>query len=359
VRIHRPRKSRDRVAVTAVIPCYNYGKYLSEVVQSVLSQEHVDVRVIIVDDASTDRSAVIAGDLASEDSRITVIVHPDNQGHIATYNDGLARVTTPYCMLLSADDLLAPQSLARATDLMVANPRVGMVYGRPVDFTDNDREPDVPKTLVSTWTVWGGHEWIRLASIRGRCFILSPEVIMRTAAMREIGYYNPQLPHSGDLEYWLRMASRWDIGRINGPAQAFYRVHGTNMHLVSFSSIATDLSHRQKAFQVLCTPAGPKDREYGRAMNMRARRALAREALILAQRELDSGGNRKNAVRLAEVATAANQAAEGSLRYRIFRCQLQRSEAGRTPGFPQKLAEFSRSQIDRMRWRIWKAVGIS
>jgi hypothetical protein len=155
------------------------------------------------------------------------------------------------------------------------------------------------------------------------------------------------------------VASRWDIGRINGPAQAFYRVHGTNMHLVSYGAIASDLSHRLKAFQTLGSPKGPLDRENGLAMLNMARRAIAREALLLAQRELDSGGSRATAMVLAEVAKEANCAAEKNARYRTYMRGLVRAKAGHLPTTQQKLAELSRSQIDRVRWRLWKAIGIS
>jgi glycosyltransferase involved in cell wall biosynthesis len=359
MRIIRPRKSAERAAVTVIVPCYNYGRFLPQVVSSVLEQERVDVRVIIIDDASPDGSAQVAMELASDEPRISVVAHAQNQGHIATYNDGLARVTTPYAMLLSADDLLVPAALARATDLMARQPSVGMVYGRPVDFTDLESVPGLPSAFGTTWTVWRGQEWIRWATVRGRCFILSPEVVMRTEAMREIGYYNPELPHSGDLEYWLRMASRWDIGRINGPAQALYRVHGSNMHLVSYAAIATDLSHRLKAFRTLCSPNGLDDPGMGRTMFRRARRAVAREALLLAQREIDSGGSKETAISLARVAMEADWAIERTARYRMYRRRLERAEAGKPPVVQQRLTEFSRSQINRVRWRLWKAVGIS
>ncbi|MDQ0636127.1 glycosyltransferase involved in cell wall biosynthesis [Arthrobacter pascens] len=359
MRICRPQKSLERASVTVVIPCYNYGKYLPQVVNSVLSQERVDVRIIIVDDASPDGSAKVATAIADTDARISVVAHAENEGHIGTYNDGLARIETTYAVLLSADDLLAPHALARATDLMAAHPAVGMVYGRPVDFNDAEGSPSLSSKDRSTWTVWRGSEWLHLASYRGRCFILSPEVVMRTEAMREVGYYNPELPHSGDLEYWLRLASRWDIGYIHGPPQAFYRVHESNMHLLSYSSMATDLSHRLKAFLAFCSTYELRDDTDGRAILRLARRALAREALLLAQRELDTGGSQETAIQLASTATEADRKAKRNSRYRKYRRRLSRAEAGSQPNVQQILTELVRKQMDRMRWRVWKAIGIS
>jgi len=82
---------------------------------AVVRQTLRDFEFLIIDDASVDGSADVAGSLAAEDSRIQVIRHRTNRGHIATYNEGLGQAEGTYCVLLSADDLLTPGSLGRAT----------------------------------------------------------------------------------------------------------------------------------------------------------------------------------------------------------------------------------------------------
>ena len=105
-------------SIDVVIPCYSYGRYLSEAVHSVLSQGVEAVRVLIIDDASPDDSAEIAGDLARQDARITFHRHPVNRGHIRTYNEGIEWAGADCLLLLSADDYLLPGSLKRALGLM-------------------------------------------------------------------------------------------------------------------------------------------------------------------------------------------------------------------------------------------------
>ncbi len=120
--------------VSVVIPCYGYGHLLPRCVESALSQPDVDVDVLIIDDCSVDDSFEVARRLAAADPRITAIRHPENRGHIATYNEGLACATGDYTVLLSADDLLTPGSLARAASVLDDNPDVGFVYGRALTF---------------------------------------------------------------------------------------------------------------------------------------------------------------------------------------------------------------------------------
>src|ERR1700738_5097729 len=103
-------------SVSVVIPCYNYGHFLEEAVGSALTgQDGVDVRVLIIDDASPDDSAQQAHRIAAADPRVEVRVHETNKRHIATYNEGLLEwADGVYVALLSADDRLAPGAPGRA-----------------------------------------------------------------------------------------------------------------------------------------------------------------------------------------------------------------------------------------------------
>ncbi len=327
-----------------VIPCYQYGHYLPAAVSSALDQQGVDVEVIIVDDASPDDSGAVAEELSRSDTRVSVIRHRENRGHIETYNDGLSRATGEYVTLVSADDFLTPGALARATALMTAYPTVGFVYGRPVEFSGTP-PPDRSRTPY-TWSVWPGHRWLRLSCRRGRNFILSPEVVMRTEALRTVGDYRADLPHSGDLELWLRTAGHWDVGRVNGPAQAYYRVHDGNMHLTTFAGLSTDLRHRHLAFQTVQSSPLPDRARF----TSTADAALATQALTAACHLLDQGEERHTAQPLIDVAAEIHPPIMHTrLSSRISRHQAQR----------RSKALFSARVVESLRWRIWRQIGVS
>src|ERR1700760_1794231 len=128
--------------VDVVIPCYKYGRYLRACVESVVGQRDVNVRIIILDDASPDDTAEVGASLAAEYSQVEFRRHATNAGHIATYNEGLIGWSeSAYCMLLSADDLLAPGALIRAVDIMERDPSVGMVYGQAIHFYNENELP--------------------------------------------------------------------------------------------------------------------------------------------------------------------------------------------------------------------------
>jgi glycosyltransferase involved in cell wall biosynthesis len=261
-----------------VVPCYNYGHLLGACLESVLSQPDVAVRVLVIDDASTDDSAEVARALAAGDDRVHVSVHPQNRGHIATYNEGLLDwAEADYCVLLSADDLLTPGALGRATQLMEARPSVGMVYGRSVYFEHHDRLPRHP-TRYRGARVWSGRDWIEGRCRTGYNVISSPEVVARTEVQRRVGGYRPELPHAGDFEMWLRFAAVSDIAYVQGVPQALYRVHQASMQRSTYRGVLIDLEQRRDVFDAFFERHGPEVAGADGLHDL-ARRALARQAL--------------------------------------------------------------------------------
>jgi hypothetical protein len=272
--------------VSVIVPCYGYASVLEGCVASVLSQEGVDVRVLIVDDRSPDDTPTVARRLIARDPRVEYRRHEENKGLIATANEGLHWATGDYVVLLSADDLLLPGSLRRATEVMERSPNVGMVYGRPL-FARPDRPLPVPRGRWRGTEVWRGQEWIRRRCRTAQNCISSPEVVVRTAVQREVGGYDPRCFHTSDLNMWLRIAAIADIAYVRGAPQAIYRVHPGSM-LRSQDGPMVDLEERRAAFDCFFSAAGHRLSD-GERLHAMAARALARQALWQASRAYDRG----------------------------------------------------------------------
>lgn len=268
--------STRRPTVSVVIPCYRYGRFLPDCVRSALDQEGVDVRVLIIDDASPDDSADVAARLAAQDDRVEFRRHAVNHGHIATYNEGLLEwAEGDYSVLISADDLLAPGALARGTAVLDAHPSVGFVYGHAIKWLDSEPRR-APRTDAAGTTMWSGHDWLRIVCGLGHSVITSPEVIVRTAVQKQIGGYLPELPHTGDAEMWMRFAAHSDVAYIRGVDQAYYRIHATNMTTERVPIV--DLRQRKAAYDALFDAHADRIPD-ARRLAARADRKLAKEAL--------------------------------------------------------------------------------
>jgi glycosyltransferase involved in cell wall biosynthesis len=274
-------------SISVVIPCYNYGHFLQDALSSALAdQPGTDVRVLVIDDASTDDSAAVAKAIAASDARVEVVEHAINRGHIATYNEGLLDwAEGDYTVLLSADDRLTPGALRRAMELLDAHPQVGFVYGHPVRFQDGTTPP-IARTKVRGWSVWSGHWWLKRRFRDSVSCIASPEVMVRTSVQKRVGGYDPQLPHTGDTEMWLRFAAHADVGYVRGADQAFYRTHGQNM--TKSRTPLVDLRQRRLAYETVLERCADQLPDTAYLSDMVHRR-LSREALWFAARAYDRG----------------------------------------------------------------------
>jgi glycosyltransferase involved in cell wall biosynthesis len=243
--------------VDVVIPCYKYAHFLEECVRSVLTQEGVDVRVLIIDDCSPDNTPEVGTRLAAQDKRVEFRRHPVNRGHVATYNEGLLEwAQSEYCLLLSADDLLTPGALSRAAGVMESHPEVGLVYGRVIRIVDGEAVSK-PNIGSGKFKVIAGEQWLSEICEIGSNSIASPEVVVRRELQQQLGGYRRELPHSNDMEMWLRFASVSAIGVVDAD-QAFYRIHNSNMHSQLASMAIDDLSHRRMAFDWFFRTSGAR-----------------------------------------------------------------------------------------------------
>ena len=231
--------------VDIVVPCYNYGRFLRDCVKSILTQEVVEIRVLIIDDCSQDDTEDVGRQLASEDPRVEFRRHESNRGHIATFNEGLMEwASGDYCMLLSADDMLTSGALRRAMGLMDLYPDVGMTYGKVI-MSASPKWERSHATVDYSSRVLSGLDFLRSTCLEGLNIVPTPTAVLRTSLQKRIGGYNHDLPHTGDLEMWLRCGASGAIGFID-TYQAFYRTHGQNMS-INFSEI-TAVSQLKDAF---------------------------------------------------------------------------------------------------------------
>lgn len=149
--------------VSVVIPAYQAERFLAESIESVLAQDLAPFEVLVVDDGSTDRTAVIAESFGAP---VRTLRHTTNRGEAAARNTGLAHTTGAAVAMHDADDRMLPHRLrAQAEHLLAGGPTTGCVLGRVRSFTDDgsplppwafdaDGAPDpFGSSLVLAWRI--------------------------------------------------------------------------------------------------------------------------------------------------------------------------------------------------------------
>lgn len=272
-------------SVSVIVPCYGYGHYVRGCVESILAQDGVDLDILVVDDASPDGSWDVVQQLPELDARVRVTRHSMNLGLIRTLNEGIDGAAGRFIVALSADDLLAPGALQRATDALADHPEAAFAYG-PVRHLVDDEVPTPRLGGHRPPRIVPGDEWIRQCARMGRNPVWSPEVVVRASAQRAAGGYSDGLPRTSDFEMWLRLATLGSVVVLTGPTHAFYRRHPQNMSRGDDMNDLTNLEFMMDAFESWYAVVGRSFPEGGRLL-CSAKATLARQALVRASRALD------------------------------------------------------------------------
>lgn len=199
-------------SVSVVIPCYNYGRFVCDAVDSALSQTHPNVTVIVVDDGSTDDTPAR---LAPYDDRIHYI-RQKNKGLSAARNTGVRHSKDTWIALLDADDRWHKQKLEVQLRAVAGRDEVGLL-GSPSVATMPDMLPLNAPThdLTVRDFVLSARFGPSGALIRRRCF-------------ESVGMFNEELRSIEDRDMWLRVAARFGSVWVDSPCW-WYRHHSGQM----------------------------------------------------------------------------------------------------------------------------------
>jgi len=104
--------------VSVIMPTYNCGKFISQSLDSVISQTVSDWEVQIVDDCSTDNTAEVLKPYLEKYPNIHYYVLPKNGGPAIARTEAIKRATGKYVAFLDSDDLWMPNKLAKQIEFM-------------------------------------------------------------------------------------------------------------------------------------------------------------------------------------------------------------------------------------------------
>lgn len=191
--------------LSVVIPVYNGEKYLAEALDSILSEEGVDMEVVIGDHSSTDGTRDVIARYES-DPRVRVITTPAGGYVTRSWRNVSDCATGTYVKLVCADDVLRPGVLARQVALLEAHPDA-VLTASARDLTDAEG-----KVLVAGMGLQGvkrpmsGPVAVRRAVRAARNIFGEPGcVTMRRDALEAAGGWFGDFPYVIDLGTYCRV----------------------------------------------------------------------------------------------------------------------------------------------------------
>lgn len=218
--------------VSVIIPVYGVEKYIAATLQSVLDQTYTNFDILIIDDASPDRSVEICRQFT--DPRIKII-HQANRGLAGARNTGIRHAQGEYLAFLDGDDLWLPQKLEKHIAHLENSPAVGVSFSRSA-FIDEMGNPlgtyQMPKLKGITTPYLLGRNPVGNGSA----------VVIRRSVFEAIKfqdnlhnpvedfYFDEHFRRSEDMECWIRISikTHWQIEGIS-EALTLYRVNSSGL----------------------------------------------------------------------------------------------------------------------------------
>lgn len=199
--------------VSVLMPVYNGEKYITQAIDSILSQSFHDFELLVINDGSTDRSAEIIG--SYNDKRLHYIANPTNLGLAGARNRAIEVSCGEYLAWLDCDDISLPDRLMEQVALLDAHPKIGLCG-----------------TWVRTMGLTPEHIWRYPADpgvIRGRMLFDDPiatsSAMMRRSCLAAAElHFNPHFPPAEDYDLWERISRINEVCNIP-KVLTLYRIH--------------------------------------------------------------------------------------------------------------------------------------
>jgi len=203
--------------VSILVPAYNAVRWIEEALRSAIDQTWSRKEIIIVDDGSSDNTASV---VRPHECSFVKLVAQEHQGAARARNRALSLAQGDYIQWLDADDLLAPDKIARQMEAALnASPRILFSSAFATFYVDPARASFSPGPL---WQDLSPAEWIVQKFANNTWMDLAVWIVSRELTA-VAGPWNPELSLDDDGEYFCRVVAASELVRFVPEARSYYR----------------------------------------------------------------------------------------------------------------------------------------
>ncbi len=219
--------------VSIICICYNHDRFVSEAIDSVLKQTYQNIELVVVDDASTDRSKAVIHDKIGADDQIRFLDLPENVGNCKAFNQALKLVSGEFIIDLAADDVLLPDRVALGIEEFAKQPdEFGVNFTNAMlikeDGTFLKHHYAIDASGKASQSVPEGDLFQELLS---SYFISPPTMMYKKSVLDYLDGYDENLTYE-DFDFWVRSSRK-------------FKYCYTDKILVKKRVVANSKSHRQ------------------------------------------------------------------------------------------------------------------
>jgi glycosyltransferase involved in cell wall biosynthesis len=210
--------------VSILMASYNHEKYISEAIESVLSQGFKDFELIIVDDGSEDSSKRIIETYKKKDRRVQAFFHERNRGIAKTLNHCLAEAKGKYVAFIDSDDVWVESKLEK--QLAILNNNDSIVVWSEGEIIN---EKGIPTGRTFTQMNFASNKKKSgriFEELLDRNFIFGSSLMLKKEHLENIRF-DEQLKYLNDYKFVVDLAEKHPFFYLKEPL-AKYRIHGKN-----------------------------------------------------------------------------------------------------------------------------------
>ena len=208
----------EEVLISVIMPVYNCAPYIEQAVNSILNQTLTSFEFLIIDDASTDKTAEIIQRI--EDSRIKLIIKQKNSGYTNSLNMALSLAKGKYIARMDGDDFSYPERFTSQVDFLEKNEDISIVGSSFCIMNSNKRvshptSSEECKVRLLHSTVLG-----------------HPTVMLRRQFLSDFNLqYDASKESTEDYDLWVRASA---VGNISNVPEVLldYRVHESQVSVL-------------------------------------------------------------------------------------------------------------------------------
>jgi len=208
--------------VSIIVPSYNHERYLTQAMESILSQTFRDFELIVIDDFSEDGSTKIISEYAEKDNRIRCLFHKSNQGIARTLNEGMSISGGEYIAYTSSDDIWEKERLEVGVEIMDRSPDVGLLYSESVVIDTDGRLTGQKFSSIYPSPIGEYSGNLFGALLRGN-FICGSSILIRRESIEGLRF-NEELKYLNDWLFYLEFSETNRFYYFSHPLVR-YRVH--------------------------------------------------------------------------------------------------------------------------------------
>lgn len=213
----------EDTCISVVMPVYNGEKHVLAALQSILSQSHKNLEVIIINDGSTDKTLEILSALI--DGRVKIVSNAQNLGLISSLNIGVQLAKGKFIARMDADDVSLPKRLETQMSYLQSHPDVAVV-GTDMIVVDDQLRPVQRPTPIETLP-------LNISYLRWSGPIVFHPTVLARAEVLKSHPYNPSAKLFEDFFLWNElMAKGYLFANIAEPL-LLYRRHANSVSVAS------------------------------------------------------------------------------------------------------------------------------